>query len=159
MLTKEEFEKLTENEKNMLKSFFEQPKEADKDKDITNPKVDDTVKPDTTSGDKELDKKVTEPKPAVPNNEPADPKPSNEDKSNENDQNNKNDINKVVAEAINNAIKPLLEANEELKKELKEIKSKSPIANYNPKPSDKTISAREQKDLEFIERYKARYRN
>jgi len=153
MLTKDDFKKLTEEEKNMLKSFFEPTKE-EKDKDITEHKSDptNTVENDKVvqkSDDKE--KKIEGEKQETKKPKTKVPESTDEPKPNE--------IDKLVQEAVKTAIEPLMEANKDLKKELEEIKSKSPIGNYRSTPSDNDKSKGEIDRDNFIAKYKARYRN
>lgn len=56
-------------------------------------------------------------------------------------------------------LEKLAETNANLKKELDEVKKRSPMGNYQPKPSDDVIAKEDKERDSFVEKYKNAYKN
>lgn len=56
-------------------------------------------------------------------------------------------------------LEKLAKNNEALQKELEEVKKRSPMGNYQPKPSDDIVAKEDKARDSFVERYKNAYKN
>ena len=167
-MKKEDFEKLSQEEKENISLWLKEtgkvetkPEEKPEVKDVKDdPKKELDVKDEGKSekkveGDDDETKVIEEKDDEKPENKKEEPKDNKTDEKFE-------AFMQQQAEAQANLIKQLeklAEHNQDLAKEVKELKEKSPMANFQPKPSDNTISKEDEQRDDFINKYKNAYKN
>ena len=173
IMTKEEFLALNEEQKNEILGWVQETKVEVKSKLDTQGTDTASQKKDEVKGQEKLDDTKKETK---LNEEPADKEGKQDDlvkkQEESNDKKDENDAQKDI-KTFGNDLKTLMEAqaktlekleeyaksNVELKAELEEIKKRSPMGNFHPKPSDNAILKEDQERDSFVDKVRNAYKN